>query len=341
MLSFDRIKSYLPFALLFLLALALVGRALFSDRPDDAQTVTIYSGRSEDLVQPLLEKFTEATGVRMEIRYGQTAEMAATILEEGDNSPADIFLAQDAGALGALARANRLSVLPAGLTGQVDARFRSPQGQWVGVSGRARVVVYNPERISPDQLPSDLSGFCDERWRGRIGWAPANGSFQAFVTSLRVTQGEAAARAWLTCMEGNETRAYAKNTPIIVAVEAGEIDAGLVNHYYIHAMQQERGTAIDLRNHYFDSGVLVNVAGVGIVNTSDRKDLAEQFVQFLLSETAQRYFTDQTYEYPLAQDIEPNPKLPPLRTLQTPDMDLSELDDLEGTLQLLRNLGIL
>ena len=335
------VASYIPLLLLLLVGIVLTGRFLLMERVDTRNAITIYSGRSEDLIQPLIDRFTEETGIRVYIRYGQTAEMAATILEEGRNSPADIFFAQDAGALGALSRAGRLAPLPEDLLEEVEPRFRSPKHHWIGVSGRARVAAYNPHRISPEQLPEDLSGFCAPEWQGRVGWAPANGSFQAFVTALRVTQGEEATRTWLACMQANGTRAYAKNTPIIAAVEAGEIDVGLVNHYYIHAMQQGRQTAMHVRNHYFASDVLVNVAGASIIDTSGNKDLAEQFVRYLLAADAQRYFTDHTYEYPLAAHAETNPALPPLRTLQTPDMDLSELDDLEGTLRLLQDLGIL
>lgn len=336
-----RIKTYGTLLLLLVIGLVLIVRFHRMEHVDTSNAITVYSGRSEDLIQPLIARFTETTGIRVFIRYGQTAEMAATILEEGDNSPADVFFAQDAGALGALARTGRLTTLPVTLLERVEPRFRSAQDQWVGVSGRARVVVYNINRLSPDDLPADLSGFCDPAWNGRVGWAPANGSFQAFVTALRVMDGEKAAQDWLTCMQANGTRAYAKNTPIIAAVEAGEIDVGLVNHYYIHAIQQERQTTLHVRNHYFDSGVLVNVAGAGIVDTSKNKALAERFIRYLLSEPAQRYFTDQTFEYPLSTDIQPNPSLPPLRTLHTPSVDLGELDDLEGTLRMMQDLRIL
>ncbi len=335
------LKNSMFVMLLFLVGVGLVTRALWLERVDDEGAITIYSGRSEELIRPLIDQFTEDTGIPVHIRYGQTAEMAATIMEEGRNSPADVFFAQDAGALGALTQAGRLVALPDDLLQAVETRFRSPRGYWIGVSGRARVVVYNPDRVASDQLPDDLAGFCDEDWRRRVGWAPSNGSFQAFITSLRITEGEDAAAAWLTCMRDNHTRDYARNTAIIAAVEAGEIDAGLVNHYYIHAMRAQRDAAMNLRNHYFDSGVLVNVAGVGIVDTSQRKAQAEQFVRYLLAETAQRYFTDQTFEYPLATQVEPNPALPPLHTLSTPDMDLSDLDDLGGTLRLLEKSGVL
>ncbi len=308
---------------------------------EEAQEITIYSGRSEDLIRPLLAQFTEETGIRVRVRYGQSSEMAATILEEGRNSPADLFFSQDAGALGALHHAHRLATLPDGLLERVDPAFRSPNGAWVGVSGRARVVVYNPTRVSPEELPVDLAGFCAPEWRGRVGWAPPNASFQSFVTAMRVTRGDAAAREWLRCMQANGARAFAKNTPILAAVASGEIDVGLSNHYYLHTLEKEQGRAIDARNHYPEGGTLINVAGVGLLRTSPRQPLALEFVRFLLSESAQHYFTHTTFEYPLARDAVPNDALPPLQTLHPDDLDLSRLDDLGGTLKLLQEAGVL
>ncbi len=331
----------------WLSALAVVAVPLFllsgcgpGHRPGEAETLIVYSGRSEPLIQPLIDVYREQTGVDVRVRYGQTAEMAATILEEGRHSPADILFAQDAGALGALARENRLIPLPADLLDRVDPRFRSPDGVWVGVSGRARVVVYNPRRLSPQELPASVDGLLDPAWRGRIGWAPPNGSFQAFVTAMRMTRGESAAQTWLLGMRDNRTRNYARNTPILFAVASGEIDVGLSNHYYAHQLIRERGDEFPVRNHYLDE-TLVNIAGVAIVNTSPNRDQAEAFIRFLLEPEAQAYFTHETFEYPLAREIEPNPALPPLRDLQTPDLDLSNLDDLDGTLRLLMELNLL
>ena len=341
MTSSFKSSFFLPLTLGILLLLVASVRLMRTDPADGAASLTVYSGRSEDLIQPLLDRFEEKTGITLQVRYGQTAEMAATILEEGANSPADIFFAQDAGALGALAQAGRFAPLPMPLLERVSPRFRSPSHHWVGVSGRARVLVYNPDRVDPEELPDDLTELCTPEWAGRVGWAPANGSFQAFVTAMRVTLGEEAARSWLACMRDNRTRSYAKNTPIVVAVDAGEIDIGLVNHYYLHAMQRERRTAMNIKNHYPSSSVLANVAGVGVIDTSTNQAQARAFIEFLLSETAQRYFTDETFEYPLVPDIPAHSALPALHTMDTPDMDLSELDDLQQTLERLQELGIL
>jgi iron(III) transport system substrate-binding protein len=306
--------------------------------------LVVYSGRSESLIGPLMTMFTAASGPQVSVRYGETAEMAATILEEGRNSPADVFFAQDAGALGALAAAGRLRPLPTDLLEQVPAPFRSSQGNWIGISGRARTVVYNTDLVAESELPDTIWGFTDPRWRGRLGWAPTNGSFQAFVTALRLLEGEERARDWLQAMIANDIKVYANNTAIVEAVIKGEIAAGFVNHYYLLRAQAERGGNLPARNHFLaggDAGALVNVAGVGILDTAPHPEAALAFVRFLLSPTAQRYFVEQTREYPLVAGIAPPPELKPLSELATPDLDLNRLSDLQGTLALLQEVGAL
>lgn len=307
--------------------------------------LTIYSGRNENLVGPLIEQFKAQSGIDVQVRYGDTAEMAATILEEGDNSPADLFFAQDAGALGALAQEGRFVALPSTLTEQVEARFRSPENLWVGISGRARVLVYNTDLVSEADLPASVFDLTDEKWRGQVGWAPSNGSFQSFVTALRGLAGEEAAQAWLEGMIANETHVYPNNNAIVTAVGAGEITVGLVNHYYLYQFLKEQGEAFPARNHYFpagDVGAMVNVAGVGILQTGANQEAAQQFVEFLLSTAAQQYFATQTNEYPLTSaEIEINAMLKPLSEIVTPDIELSNLSDLQGTLTMLQDVGAL
>lgn len=306
-------------------------------------SVTIYSGRGESLVGPLIEQFEADTGINVEVRYGKTAEMAATILEEGENSPADVYYGQDAGALGALSSAGRLVELPDDVLDMVEARFKSVDGTWIGTSGRARVVVYNTDTLTEDDLPDDIFGFCDESWKGRLGWAPTNGSFQAFVTALRVVEGEEKASEWLECIQANEPGVYPKNTPIVEAVGNGEIDAGFVNHYYLFRFLSE-APDFPARNYHprsGDAGSMINVAGAGILNTAANPEAAETFIRYMLSEEGQTYFNTETNEYPLSADITINELLVPLSDISTPDVDLSKLEDLDGTLQLLQDLGIL
>jgi iron(III) transport system substrate-binding protein len=309
----------------------------------DAEALIVYSGRTEELVGPILEQFAEDAGIEVEVRYGDTAEMANLILTEGENSPADVFFAQDAGALGALAEEGKLAALPEEVLGVVDERFRSPAGEWVGLSGRSRVVVYNTENVAEEELPDTIFGFTEPEWSGRIGWAPTNGSFQSFVTALRVIEGEDRAREWLEGIQANEPRVYEGNNPALDAVIAGEVDVAFVNHYYL--MQRlDEDPDVPAANDFLtdgDPGALVNVAGVGILTTSDDSEAARTLVEFLLSEEAQSYFAEETKEYPLVDGVAADPALPALDDIGTPEIDLSDLSDLEGTLQLLQDVGIL
>jgi iron(III) transport system substrate-binding protein len=310
---------------------------------DDAEgPITIYSGRSEDLVGPILARFTEETGIEVAVRYGDTAEMAAQILEEGRNTPADVFFGQDAGGLGALAKEGMLARLTDDLIGAVDARFRSPEGLWVGISGRARTVVYNTNALNPEDLPRSILDFTDPQWEGRIGWAPTNGSFQAHVTAMRIELGEEAARQWLEGIIANNPRVYEGNTPIVEAAGRGEIDVGFTNHYYLYRfLAEDPDFPADNAFLTGDIGALINIAGVAVLDTTNQPQAAHRLVEFLLSRQAQEYFSTETFEYPLAGEVDPDPRLPRLDEIDTPDLDLTDLDDLRGTLELLREVGAL
>jgi iron(III) transport system substrate-binding protein len=306
-------------------------------------SITVYSGRSEALVAPVIEQFTAATGIEVEVRYAGTTELAATILEEGDNSPADVFFAQDAGALGAIEEADLFAMLPDGILGLVDERFRSDDGEWVGISGRARVVVYNTDALTEADIPASILDFTDSSWDGRLGWAPTNASFQSFITALRELEGEDGAQAWLEGLIANNTTSYEGNTQIVEAVIAGEIDAGFVNHYYLYQIIRESGE-VPAENFWYtdgDPGALVNVAGAGILTTSQNPEGAAAFIEYLLSEEGQLYFSEETFEYPLVTGIAADPRLVPLDEIQVPDIDLSDLDDLAGTLALLTEVGLI
>ena len=311
--------------------------------PASGDSITVYSGRSEELVGPLLELFTEATGIEVEARYGDTAEMANLILTEGENSPADVLFAQDAGALGAVAAEGLLAELPSEVLNRVDQRFRSPSGEWVGVSGRARVVAYNTEALTEADLPDSIFEFADPEWSGRIGWAPTNASFQSFVTALRVLEGEARAREWLEGIQANEPNVYDGNGAALEAVAAGEVDVAFINHYYLfQRLAEDPDTTA--ANYFLtdgDPGALVNVAGAGILATAPNPDGAALLVDYLLATEAQTYFATETYEYPLIEGVDADASLPGLDEIGTPEIDLSDLSDLDGTLQLLQEVGIL
>ncbi len=307
-------------------------------------SLVVYSGRSETLVAALIEQFAEVTGIEVEVRYGKTAELAATLLEEGANSPADVFFAQEPGGMGAVAEAGMLAPLPDEILNQVDSRFRSPNGLWVGISGRARVIVYNTDNVSPEDLPDDIWDFTDPKWKGRIGWPPTNGSFQTMVTGMREVWGEERTREWLEGIQANDPQVYEKNTPTVAAVAAGEIDVGFVNHYYLYRFIAAEGEDFTARNYFLPGGgpgSLVMVAGAGRIATGPNEANALKFIEFMLSTVAQQYFAGQTFEYPLIEGVRTHRELTPLGELNAIDINLADLADLQGTVQLLSDVGAL
>ncbi len=307
--------------------------------------LTLYSGRAEVQVKPILEEFTKATGIKVSARYGASAEMAAQIAEEGGGSRADVFWAQDAGALGAVDKAGLFGPIPPAVASVVDKKYRAPDDDWTGVSGRARVVVYDPRKVPASELPASVFSLTEPKWKGRIGIAPTNGSFQAFVSAMLITVGEARTRAWLQGIKANDPKTYASNDLIVKAANDGQVDLGLVNHYYLFQLQAEIGADKTIaRNHYTagsDPGALVNVAGVGILKSSKRQADAARFVEYLLSEPAQRHFADRNFEYPLLAGVPTAPGLPPLQPGQGPAINLGDLADLGHTLDLFHQTGLL
>ena len=336
-----------PWAATALLALILalfLGTACVGQDSADADqvTLTIYSGRSEELVQPVIDQFSELSGIKVVVRWGQTAELAATIMEEGDNARADVFYAQDPGALGVLE--DGFAALPVDVMDLAMPQFQAPSGKWVGVSGRARTVVYNTERLTEADLPDSIWDFTDPKWKGRIGLAPTNASFQVMVTGMRTLWGEEKTRQWLTGIQANDPQVYPKNTPIVQAVGAGEVDVGFVNHYYLFRFLVEEGEGFSARNFHpknRDPGALVMVSGVGVLSTSENQEEAFKFVRFLLSEVGQQYFASQTFEYPVVEGIKTHHVLVPIEEIEAPGIDLDKLSDLGGTLTLLQDAGVL
>ena len=309
----------------------------------DPKTLTVYSGRSKSLVDPILREFELLTGVPIEIRYASTGEMAATLLEEGDKSPADVFFAQDPGGLGAVKPL--FMTLRDDIYEQSAAWASDPDKKWIGVSGRARVIVYSTDNISEDELPDSIWDFTDPKWKGRIGFPPTNASFHVMVTAMRLDWGEEKTKEWLEGIMANEPTFYAKNTPTVAAAGAGEVDVGFVNHYYLHRFLAEEGEGFAARNYYTpadDAGSLVMAAGAGILASTDAQAEAERLLKFLLGVTAQQYFATNTHEYPFNSAVQQSEHLPDLGDIgERFDIDLGLLDDLAGTQQLLQEVGAL
>lgn len=312
----------------------------------DAQgALVVYSGRSEKLVGPLLQQIEAATGTEVEIQYAGTAELAAKLLEEGENSPADVFFSQDAGALGALKKADALATLNDETIAGIDPAYVDEDKKWVATSGRVRVVVHNPE-VSP--AAADLKTVDDivsPEFQGKIGYAPTNASFQSFVTALRVAKGEDGAKKWLEDFKALEPKAFANNNAVLEGVERGEVGLGLINHYYWHKYVSENGAEnTKSKLVYFpasDPAGLINVAGAGVLASSERPEAAQQAVAFLLSPEAQQYFADDTAEYPVRAGVQPKYDLAPLDLTAASNIDLNDLDSLDQTQALLREVGMI
>lgn len=308
-----------------------------------SQPLIVYSGRSKSLVEPAIERFQQATGLQVRVKYGKTAPLALLLLEEGDRSPADLFLAQDAGALSLLAEAERFAPLPRDLLERVPARFRDPDGRWIGITGRARTLAYAPERTAAAEPPESVFDLTGPRFQGRVGIAPTNASFQTFVTAMRAVHGDARTLAWLRDLKANGARAYAKNTALLEGIAAGEIDFALPNHYYLLRIRATR-PEFPVAQSFFapgDVGNLVNVSGAAVLAHSRRKAEALRFLAFLLEEETQRYFAGEVFEYPLVAGVAPPAGLPSLAELLrlAPDVSLGQLSDLKGTIRLLREAG--
>lgn len=303
--------------------------------------LTVYSGRSEELVNDLFTAFTTETGITVDARYGDSGEMAALLMTEGSSSPADVFYSQDAGALGAVEE--MFAELPAKNLSAVDSQYSATSGKWVGVTGRVRVVVYNPS-LAPTP-PNTIDGLLDPQWSGKIGFAPTNASWQSFVTALRVLRGEEAAEKWLTAFAKNKPVAFEKNSAVRDAVNDGEVSLGLVNHYYLlEKIAAEGESAVTAKNQFMaagDVGGLVNVSGAGILASAKHSNAAQKFIDFLQSETAAEYFRAKTWEYILAKGAKQPEGIPAFSELKAPSIDLSNLKSLDVTQELLQKVGLL
>lgn len=311
---------------------------------EPAEDLVLYSGRNENFVTPVVEAFTEATGINVRVRYGDgTSDLATTIINEGETTDADVFWAQDPAWIGAIGDEGLLSTLPDDILSLVPEAYQDGDGQWVGVTARSRVLVYNPELVSEDELPASVHELVDPEWNGRLGIAPTNASFVAFVSAMELTEGPDATLEWLEGIAANNPQTFSGNGAVVEAVAAGDIDAGLVNHYYLLQAQAEQGE-VSAANHFFtpgDVGALVMSTGAGVMAPSDNQEAALEFIRYLLSEEAQAHFAEVLYEYALI-DGAPTPEgVPPLADLAGPDINLSDLAaHLETSVELIAQAGL-
>lgn len=331
-------RKWLP-----LLALAVISAGFAGCADKEAGgTLTVYSGRSEELVGPLIERFEEESGVEVEVRYADSGELALLIEEEGDKSPADVFYSQSPGPLDYLANKDLLGDIGSRDIEFRDVGFKDPEGKWIGTSARVRVLVYNTELIDEADLPDSVLGLTDPEYKGKVAVAPDNGSFQDFVSALRAQEGDEAAEKWLEDMAANDAKSYADNGAIVEAVSRGEVPMGLVNHYY-NLIHQEENPDATTENHYFeegDAGSMMLVSGAGILESTDSREDADEFVDFLLTEESQKYFTGDDFEYPVVEGVPLADGVPPLDEITVARIDFANLDDLKRTKEMIDSSGL-
>ena len=333
----------LRLGLLSALVLSLTtGCSSESANSNQVSQLTIYSGRSENFISPFLTQWSEQTGIKLNVRYGDSAELAAQILEEGTNSPADLFLAQDAGSLGAVAEADLFIPLAKDVASQIPDQFNQANRLWVGVTARVRVFAYDPQKIAT--LPKSISDLTKPIYKNQIGIAPTNASFQAFLTAVIEDKGETYTKSWLTALKANGVKIYPKNSAIVEAIDKGEISLGLVNHYYTWEVAQALGRSINVVNGYFaagDLGNLINISGVGVLNSSQKKQAGIDLINFLTTRDVQGKFVEQTHEYSLIPTVTTPRDLVALDKIGAPAIDLGSLKNIRATQDLLIDVGLL
>jgi iron(III) transport system substrate-binding protein len=352
-----------------ILAVGIAAFFLSSCGDTTEDELVVYSGRSQGLVDPLVEDFKEQTGINIEVRYGNDAELLAVMSEEGDQSPADIYWANTTGALANASQEGKLVSLPDSLTSK-PASYTSSSGEWIPVTVRFRTLAYNSNEVDEADLPESVMDIPSlEQFDGRIGWTPTYSSFYDFMTSMRLIKGDDVAMEWLEGMKKLSPKSYSSNTPMLQALAGGEIDVALTNHYYILRMKygssgnQSADTDTDsdsdtsmeagdfeagsmVETYHFaegDVGNLAMVTGAAQLATAEDPEKAQQFLSFLLSQQAQKFAAESVHEYPVIRDVElPDYMLDAEDAFElSPEYDYEQLKQLEGTLNMLREAGLI
>ena len=314
-------------AVVSVLAVVLGGTACSSSEQSDE--LLIYNAQHESLTKEWIDAFTKETGIKVTYRQGGDTELGNQLVAEGDASPADVFLTENSPAMAAVERAGLFADLNSDTINQVPPQYRPATGKWTGVAARTTVFVYNKARLQPDQLPKSMLDLQQPAWKGRWGAPPTKADFQAIVAALLQLKGDAATAQWLAGMKANAT-IYNDNIATLKAVNAGEVDGGIIYHYYwfrdqAKTKEMSGNTAL----HYFknqDPGAFVSLSGGGVLKSSKKQDQAQQFIRFITGKAGQEVLEKGTsFEYPVASDVPANAALPPLNSLQAPAVDPSTL----------------
>ncbi|MGV0605561.1 iron ABC transporter substrate-binding protein [Mycolicibacterium sp. XJ1904] len=327
-----------------LATLALTSGATACSDGGESDELLIYNAQHESLTKEWIDAFTEETGIKVTYRQGGDTELGNQLVAEGKASPADVFLTENSPAMAAVERAGLFADLAPETLDQVPPQYRPPTGKWTGVAARSTVFVYNTSRLQPDQLPKSLLDLQQPEWKGRWGAPPTKADFQAIVSALLQLEGEPATAQWLAAMKAN-AKLYSDNIATLKAVNAGEVDGGVIYHYYWFRDQAKtKELSGNTALHYFkneDPGAFVSLSGGGVLASTDRMDQAQQFIRFVTGKAGQEVLEKGTsFEYPVASGVPANPALPPLDTLQAPNVDPSNLDAQKVT-DLMTKAGLL
>ena len=318
-----------------------------ADLPDLEGSLTVYLGGGEGgLYVELLDLFEQAyDNFSVNHRLDSSSSLANTIIEENaaGATEADLFMSVDAGSLGAVANAGATQSLPSEALNAVPGSFQDGDGRWLGFAGRARAIPYNTDQLSPSDIPNTVSEFPNTAaLEGTMGWAPSYGAFQSFITAMRLNKSDEAARSWLSEMQNHGITEYGNEFAVSNSVADGELAAGFANHYYsLRVTSARKNAPLDLYFTEGDAGALVNVSGLEILSGSEKSELAGNFVRHVLSSEAQEFFATRTFAYPMISGVKPVGDLPRVDDLNPPDIDLTELADVSGTVDLMRDVGVL
>jgi iron(III) transport system substrate-binding protein len=346
-------KSFVFLSLPVLIAIALALTACGSSSSSGSTsgsagsgtTITLYNGQHEQTTSMLVAGFEKQTGIEVKVRSDDEDVLGNQILQEGSSSPADVFYTENTPVLEDLQEKGLLAPLPASTLAAVPAKYSSPQGDWVGVSARVSVLVYNTSQIKSSELPSSILELAQPQWKGKVGFAPSETDFQPLVTAITKLDGVAAAEKWLTGLQAN-SKVYPDNETVVAQVNNGESTVGIINHYYWYRLRDEIGqSAIHSALHYYaprDPGYLLNVSGAAVLKSSSQQAAAQKFVAFVVSKQGQEILAhSHSYEYPIGSGVLTAQPLKPFDQLQPAPVTIEDLGNGHAPLELEQKLGLL
>lgn len=307
-------------------------------------TLTLYNAQHEQLLDEIVPGFTKATGIKVKMRNGDDFELANQLVQEGSASPADVFLTENSPAMTLVESRGLFAKLDAGTLAQVPAQFAPADGSWTGFAARSTVLVYNTGKLKAADLPTSIMELSDPKWKGKISFSPSGADFQAIVSAVVDVKGEAAAKKWLDGLKANG-KIYQGNNVVLKSVNSGEVDAGVIYHYYWYRDQAESGAnSANTKLHFFgnkDAGAFLSVSGAGVLKSSKHPAQAQEFVKYLSSTAGQKAIADSyALEYPLNPAVPPNPALKPLTELDPPQIEVSDLNG-PKVIELMQQAGLL